>query len=85
MWFVYLLYSKSKNRHYIGSTNDLESRLTKHNTGKGAKYTRMAKDWKIIYFESFDTKQEALSYEYKVKKNKKCRKDLHKKAYGLPV
>lgn len=84
-WFVYLLYSESKNRHYIGYTNDLKARLQKHNSGKGAKYTRMTHDWVVVYSKELETKQEALSYEYKVKKNKKYRKELYEKVHGLPV
>lgn len=82
-WFVYLLYSESKNRHYVGYTNDLKARLQKHNSDKGAKYTRTAHDWVILYSEEFETKEEAMSYEYKVKSSKKLRNQLYQKAHSL--
>ncbi len=83
MWYVYLLYSPSKNRHYIGATNNLESRLEKHNSGKGAKSTRVAKDWILKHFKKFESKSEALSFEYTVKNNTNLRKDFYKKGTKL--
>jgi len=70
--------STDVKKTYVGYTNDLESRLKKHNTNKGAKST-MGYKWKIIYNKKFKTKNEAMSYEYKLKKNKTLRKKiLHK-------
>lgn len=85
MWFVYLLYSKKIKKHYIGYTNNLRARLVNHNSGKGARFTRMAKDWKIIYYEEFDTKEEAMSYEYRVKNDKVLRKEFYKKSRSLTL
>ena len=50
-------------------------RLKKHNAGTAAKSTRGYK-WKIIYKKKFHDKSLAMSYEYKLKKNKKKRKYL---------
>ena len=58
---------------YVGYTNNLKLRLKKHNTGIGAKSTRGLK-WKIIYKKKFYDKGLAMSYEYKLKKDKKKRK-----------
>ena len=60
---------------YVGYTNDLISRLNKHNSNKGAKSTKGYK-WIIIYSKKFKTKNEAMSYEYKLKKNKILRKRI---------
>tara|TARA_Y100000590_G_scaffold42143_1_gene44871 strand:- start:559 stop:789 length:231 start_codon:yes stop_codon:yes gene_type:complete len=60
---------------YVGYTNNLNLRLEKHNTGKGAKSTRGYK-WKIIYKKRFYDKRLAMSFEYKLKKNQKKRKYL---------
>ena len=59
----------------MGYTNNLLSRIKKHNTGIGAKSTRGHK-WKIVYKKKFYDKSSAMSFEYKLKKDKKKRKLL---------
>ncbi|ARF09955.1 GIY-YIG nuclease [Indivirus ILV1] len=44
-YYCYLLYSTKKKRTYIGITNNLQKRLKKHNSHKGAKSTHTAIDW----------------------------------------
>ena len=51
-----------------GWTNDIKHRLTMHNEGKGAKYTRGRGPVELVYLEEFDTKQEAMSKEAKIKR-----------------
>ena len=60
------------NKTYVGYTTDVISRLKKHNSSKGAKSTRGYK-WKIIYKKRFLSKSKALSFEYKLKKDRKKR------------
>ena len=60
------------NKTYVGYTTDVISRLKKHNSSKGAKATRGYK-WKIIYKKRFLSKSKALSFEYKLKKDRKKR------------
>ena len=67
------------NKSYVGYTNNLELRLNKHNSNLGAKSTRGYK-WIIIYSKKFSSKNEAMSYEYKLKNNKKLRKILLEKS-----
>ena len=57
------------NKTYVGYTNNLELRLKKHNTNKGAKATKGYK-WVIIYKKKFLSKSRAMSYEYSLKKNR---------------
>jgi putative endonuclease len=64
--------SKDKKKSYVGYTNNLIERLKKHNSNKGAKSTRGYK-WKIIFKKKFTTKNKAMSYEYKLKKDRKKR------------
>ena len=64
---------------YVGYTNNLVSRLNKHNSNKGAKSTKGYK-WLLIYSKKFITKSDAMSYEYKLKKNKKLRKEILEKS-----
>lgn len=52
---------------YAGYTNNLQKRIDTHNAGKGAKYTRARLPVECIYFETFDTKQQAMRAEYAFK------------------
>ncbi|HRH32467.1 MAG TPA: GIY-YIG nuclease family protein, partial [bacterium] len=47
-WFVYILRCKN-NSLYTGITNNLESRVAKHQAGKGAKYTRAFGPVTLVY------------------------------------
>lgn len=59
---------------YTGWTNDLEARVKTHNAGKGAKYTRGRRPVELVYFETFETKEEALKREYTIKHLSTARK-----------
>jgi putative endonuclease len=67
------------NKTYVGYTIDLISRLNKHNSNKGAKTTKGYK-WLLIYSKKFKTKNEAMSFEYKLKNNRKLRKEILEKS-----
>lgn len=58
----------SDNSLYTGWTNDIKHRLKMHNERKGAKYTRGRGPVELVYLEEFDTKQEAMSKEAKIKR-----------------
>jgi putative endonuclease len=64
--------SSQRQKTYVGFTNNLVNRLKKHNTNLGAKATKGYK-WQIIYKKHFYSKQRALSFEYKLKKDRKER------------
>ena len=64
--------SKNKKKTYVGYTNNLVERLKKHNSNKGAKSTKGYK-WEIIFKKKFLTKNKAMSYEYKLKKDRRKR------------
>ena len=78
-YYVYVISNNTKNKitTYVGYTNNLKKRLSLHNKGKGAKFTR-GRRWKIIYSERYKTKNEALSREYYIKKNRKFRNLIKK-------
>ena len=80
-YYVYVLKNtkRSKLTTYVGYTKNLKKRLKLHNEGLGAKFTR-GRIWKIMYFEKFTTKKEAISREYYIKKNRKLR-DFIKNIY----
>ena len=52
---------------YAGYTNNLERRVKMHNQGKGAKYTRGRTPVDLVYYETFETKTEAMQAEYRFK------------------
>ena len=74
IYYVYLIKTLKNyiNKTYVGYTNNLIGRLDKHNSGLGAKSTRGYK-WELIYKKRFYSKQKALSFEYKLKKDRKER------------
>jgi len=57
---------------YVGYTSNLNKRLEKHNSNLGARSTRGYK-WEFIYKKKFYSKSKALSFEYKLKKDRKER------------
>lgn len=72
--YVYILECKDESL-YTGWTNDLEARLKAHNDGIGAKYTRGRGPCKLIYYEEFETKIEAMKREYAIKHMTKQQKE----------
>ena len=79
-YFVYLIVSNLKNNKkfsYVGYTNSLKKRINLHNAGKGAKFTR-GKKWKLVYYEKYDSKSEAMKNEFKLKKNYNLRNKIIK-------
>lgn len=60
---------------YTGWTNNLEKRIKEHNDGKGAKYTKARLPVELVYYETFETKEEAMSREYAIKQLSRKEKD----------
>jgi putative endonuclease len=69
-WVVYLTECSDKTL-YCGITNNIISRLKKHNSGKGAKYTRGRRPVKLVCVSKTMSKSEALKLEHRVKSLKK--------------
>ena len=65
-FIVYILFSETKNRFYIGYTSNLESRIIRHNQ-KSKSYTGIINDWKVVYQEKYQTKEQAQQRELKIK------------------
>lgn len=57
----------SDGTFYTGWTNDLTRRMEAHNQGRGAKYTKARRPVILIYYETFETKEEAMKREYAIK------------------
>ena len=66
MNYVYIVECKD-HTFYTGWTNNLEKRIKTHNSGKGARYTKARRPVHLVYYETFDTKQEAMKREYAIK------------------
>jgi putative endonuclease len=76
-FFVYMIANQSNKKiiTYVGWTNNLKKRLQLHNSGKGAKFTRGRK-WILIFKKKMLSKKNAMQFEYKLKKDRKIRKDI---------
>ena len=66
MNYTYILKCKDGSL-YTGWTNDLAQRVAANNTGKGAKYTKARRPVELVYFEEFETKEQAMKREYAIK------------------
>lgn len=67
MFKVYILYSASKDKYYVGQTEDLTKRLFEHNLRKNLG----ASDWVIAYSEAYNTRSEAMKRELEIKGKKR--------------
>ncbi|MCE9524017.1 MAG: GIY-YIG nuclease family protein [Alphaproteobacteria bacterium] len=79
--YVYVLGSAGKGgfKTYVGWTNDLDRRLAAHNKGKGARSTR-GRTWRLLHSESFETRSEAMSREWHLKRDRSFRRKLSQSA-----
>jgi putative endonuclease len=74
-YYTYILRCVDKTL-YTGWTIDLEARISSHNSGNGAKYTRGRLPVKIVAYWQFGTKSEAMSFENKIKRLSRQKKEL---------
>jgi len=63
MHYVYLLESQNDKSWYIGFTSNLKRRVQEHNEKSGGQTTRRKSNWKLIYFEGYVDKQDAVGRE----------------------
>lgn len=73
-WYVYMLRCRDGTL-YTGYTDDVQRRLTVHNSGKGAKYTRSRLPVALVYTETLPDKSAALKREYALKRLRKVQKE----------
>ena len=76
-YYVYILYPEKCDRYYVGQSEDLERRYDEHNSGKGGKYTKSCKPWKLVYSEIYEGRSLAVQREIEIKR-KKSRKYIEK-------
>ena len=73
-YYVYILYSQSKDKYYTGYSANPEERVAEHNLG-ATPSTRPGRPWLLAYTEEFDNKSAAIRREREIK-SKKSRKFL---------
>ncbi len=75
--FVYVLGTQGSGRvlTYVGWTLDVVRRLAQHNAGTGARTTR-GRQWILLHVETFDTREEAMSREWHLKRDRALRRKL---------
>jgi len=85
-WVVYLVRC-SDNSLYCGISNDFERRLKKHNSGKGAKYTKSRKPVELVGISPEIAKNEALKLEYRIKRTVAGKKiaELEKTGWQITI
>ncbi|SEQ41067.1 GIY-YIG nuclease family protein [Neolewinella agarilytica] len=69
MYYVYILYSPTKDKYYIGYTGQLTDRFQRHQQGR-SKSTKAGRPWLIAYLERFDDPTGAYRRESYIKKQK---------------
>ncbi len=60
--FIYILFSQTLNRYYVGSTTALDRRFAEHNRGK-EKFTKTGIPWLLVYSETFEELKQARQRE----------------------
>ena len=74
MYYFYVLKSEKTEKLYFGFTNDLKNRVEEHNSGTG-KSTKHGIPWKLVYYEAYLAKLDAIRREKQIKS--------FKSAYGF--
>ena len=69
MYYVYVIYSPSIKKKYVGQTKNISKRLKEHLSAESF-WTKRANDWKLIYKETYKTRSEAISREKYLKTGK---------------
>ena len=69
-YYVYIIQSLKDETYYVGSTQDLESRLQRHNQGR-SQYTKPKRPWKLVYHEKYPDRPSAAKREHEIKRKKK--------------
>jgi len=68
-FYVYILQSLKDGSYYIGSINNLEDRIERHNQGR-SQYTRAKRPWKLVYSEERPDRSSAVRRENQIKNRK---------------
>jgi len=69
LFFTYVLYSPSHDRIYVGQTDNMDARISRHNAGL-IKSTKAYKPWELLHVEEFSSRAEAMNREKELKSHK---------------
>ena len=69
-YYLYIIQSENDDSFYIGTTQDLNSRLERHNQGR-SRYTKTKRPWKLVYYEEHPDRSSAMKREYAIKRQKR--------------
>ena len=69
-YFVYILQSLKDGSYYVGSTQNLDERVKRHNQGRST-YTKSRRPWNLVFSEEHPNKSSALKRENQIKRRKK--------------
>jgi len=69
-FFLYILESQRDGSFYVGTTNNLEDRIRRHNEGR-VKYTKAKGPWRLVYSEDHSNRSSAMKREYAIKRQKR--------------
>ena len=76
MFYIYIIYSSSSDKYYVGYSNDPQRRLIEHNTKPFNTYTSRYRPWELkAFFKCSEIQQQAIAIERFIK-NQKSRKLL---------
>lgn len=73
-YFTYIILC-SNNKYYVGHTNNIESRFSRHSQKLGAKFTAQNKPVRILWKQEFATEIEAIKREKEIKGWVRTKKD----------
>jgi putative endonuclease len=73
MWYLYILSCRDKS-FYTGISKDVARRLSQHNSGQGAKYTRSRRPCRVVYVEPHDNESGVRRRERELKSWDRARK-----------
>jgi putative endonuclease len=65
-FYIYIIYSSSKDKYYVGYTHDLDLRLIHHNDG-WTKSTKSGIPWTLVYSEKYNSRSDAMKREKEIK------------------
>jgi len=68
-FWVYIIYSHSLNKYYVGYTIDIEKRLAEHHNGIST-FTSKATDWELKLSEAYSPREQAMEREKQIKREK---------------
>ncbi len=69
--FLYILYSKTCSKYYVGETHNIEERISKHNQHEYANsFSKIANDWQLVLSFECTDRNNALYLELFIKRMK---------------